>query len=482
MGFTHAKASSLALSLAGVLAVSVATATPAFSKGGVIPVAPFHACPAVGAAPSCAILLVVEDDGTITIYHDDTVGPYDGSDDTLVGVTNYSGKPVTSITVKGAGSGLANFDGDGLCTVVSCAWNAPTGYEGPNTSFVTIPGDLDDVQIDFPDTLADQTSTYFSLEGVLTSAALTARPGTLTANFVAMGDSFSAGEGNSPYLADSDTSTDQCHRSPIAYAPMLSQLHWTHPDPPQFVACSGAVTDDLVHANWEGNGATDENGTFIPEAPQLDALTSDTKLVTLTMGGNDIGFQDVLAGCLVNPFQTSAPGCQKKWTKTVARRIQALRGVGTVYLGSGSDKHVIHPYSNIIELIRAKAPHAKILIAGYPVLFDPSRIHINCTVGSAGHFQVKILKSDATWMKTQVIAVNSAIKAAVAAETSAGDPDVHYVDAATAFQGHALCDTQPWVYPLYIKTTNPADAWVGSFHPTKLGQNAYEAQFAKALG
>lgn len=77
---------------------------------------PFTECPAIGAAPSCDILLVVNPDQTITVTGDSSAGPYDGSDDTLVGVINNSGSTISAITVSGPGSGLAGFDGDGICT------------------------------------------------------------------------------------------------------------------------------------------------------------------------------------------------------------------------------------------------------------------------------------------------------------------------------------------------------------------------------
>ena len=80
------------------------------------PAPPFTECPAIGAAPSCDILLVVNPDQTITVTGDSSVGPYDGSDDTLVGVVNNSSSAISAITVSGPGSGLAGFDGDDICT------------------------------------------------------------------------------------------------------------------------------------------------------------------------------------------------------------------------------------------------------------------------------------------------------------------------------------------------------------------------------
>jgi PKD domain len=81
---------------------------------------------------------------------------------------------------------LSGFDGDGICSGAYGTWAGssgcpygPTGYEGPGTSFVTSPSLPDSAEIDFAGGLAPGKSAYFSLEGALTSAELTAREGTL---------------------------------------------------------------------------------------------------------------------------------------------------------------------------------------------------------------------------------------------------------------------------------------------------------------
>lgn len=130
---------------------------------------------------SCGILLVVNGDGTVSVLGDTSVGTYDGADDTLVGIVNESGKPVPAVTVTGPGSGLSGFDSDGLCSYLGCS-NGLTGYEGPGTSFVTDPSLPDSAEVNFSQTaqgLPDGATAYFSLEGALTSAELTARKGHL---------------------------------------------------------------------------------------------------------------------------------------------------------------------------------------------------------------------------------------------------------------------------------------------------------------
>ena len=130
-------------------------------------------------SPSCGIQLQVNADNSVTVAIDPSVGAYDGADDTLIGIINTSATPVSAVTVTGPGSDLSGFDGDGLCAYLGCQ-NGPTGYEGPGTSLVTSPTVPDSAEIDFTTALAPGATAYFSLEGALQYAQLTARKGTLT--------------------------------------------------------------------------------------------------------------------------------------------------------------------------------------------------------------------------------------------------------------------------------------------------------------
>ena len=175
--------------VASVLAVGASLVVgPGVPAGATTaPAPPFTECPAIGASPSCEILLVVNADNTVSVVGDPSVGPFDGNDDTLVGIINDSTSAVAAVTVSGPGSDLSGFDGDGICSGDYGTWNGsagcpygPTGYEGPGTSFVTDPSLPDSAEIDFTGKLAPGKSAYFSLEGALTSAELTAREGELT--------------------------------------------------------------------------------------------------------------------------------------------------------------------------------------------------------------------------------------------------------------------------------------------------------------
>jgi hypothetical protein len=186
-----------ALAVGGVLAV-----VPAIPAGAATsPARPFMECPAIGASPSCEILLVVNADNTVSVVGDPSVGTFDGSDDTLVGIINDSTAAVKAVTVSGPGSDLSGFDGDGICSGDYGAWTGstgcpygPKGYEGPGTSFVTDPSLPDSAEVDFAGGLAPGKTAYFSLEGALTSAQLTAREGGLATFTISGSDNSTVGE------------------------------------------------------------------------------------------------------------------------------------------------------------------------------------------------------------------------------------------------------------------------------------------------
>ena len=98
------------------------------------PTTPFTECPKVGADTSCRILIILNSDGTTTILTNSSLGPFDGKEDTLVGVLNQTGVSISHVNLSSTKTIFA-FDKDGLCTFVTCSYAHPTGYEGPNTSF-----------------------------------------------------------------------------------------------------------------------------------------------------------------------------------------------------------------------------------------------------------------------------------------------------------------------------------------------------------
>ena len=150
--------------------------------------APFTECPAIGADTSCGILVLINPSGSVTVLADGTQGPYDGSDDTLVGVYNSSSSSVPSVNLSSTTLTIHNFDGDGNCTYTpftgsgycSSLPSSASGYEGPTTTFTNISTDTMSGTVVFTGGLAAGGTTYFSLEDALTAASFTGTSGTPT--------------------------------------------------------------------------------------------------------------------------------------------------------------------------------------------------------------------------------------------------------------------------------------------------------------
>ena len=166
--------------------------------GGISPAAA-AVCPAVGADADCAIILNITSVsggvGTFTASKGPSFGmPYDGTEDTLLGVTNSSGGIVNSIHLTST-TNIFGFDGDGLQTFISLA-NAPgaTGYEGSfsKTSAFNLTGALDTFTItnaftgdvNFPGGLVSGGSAFFSLEEALTLSKIAPTPEPATLSIV----------------------------------------------------------------------------------------------------------------------------------------------------------------------------------------------------------------------------------------------------------------------------------------------------------
>ncbi len=124
-------------------------------------------CPAYGYDTTCGTVITITPASGVTITQTGQ-GPYDGNDDTLVGIVNNSNVPISSIVLT-SGQDIFGFDGDGVNT-----YGAPgnpkdtTGYGGPNTYFTNFSGLSGTVNFVTP--LAPKGgSTYFSLENALSA-------------------------------------------------------------------------------------------------------------------------------------------------------------------------------------------------------------------------------------------------------------------------------------------------------------------------
>jgi lysophospholipase L1-like esterase len=231
--------------------------------------------------------------------------------------------------------------------------------------------------------------------------------------YVALGDSYSSGVGTY-----TDNLDGNCRQSDDAYAPLLAAAKgWKL----TFKACSGATVADVEH--------------------QLGSLGSGTGYVSLSVGGNDVGFGDVVKTCAL-PGPSHDSDCQNAidHAKSIAER-DLPKLLDTLYGKIADD-----------------APNAKLVVLGYPHPF--SAAGTICFPG-AGF----ISQTEATELNAADDLLDAKIKAAA---------DRHgfvFADPRAAFAGHDLCTpaSKRWINGIDIGNQTE------SVHPTVAGQRAFLA-------
>jgi hypothetical protein len=304
-------------------------------------------------------------------------------------------------------------------------------------------------------------------------------------SYAALGDSYSAGEGTGDYYtASANPSTPSaplpppapsapllCHRSPHAYSVQLHDQVATLGDL-GFYACTGAVTDDF-YTNGKNAGA---------EPNQLGRIEGNEDSITLTIGGNDLGFAEILKDCVevpgpggqnINPdFRgpCSSVSEQPNLETVVALRLATL-DTGLAFSTAPGSRE-IHKLSKLLVDIHAKAPKARIFLGGYPQLFGTDQANFPCSIGPTPPFGLvgHVGYDDAQWLNGLAPQINKVLSDAVDtanATIKGGDTTAFFV-AADGFNTHGLCDSgAPWITD-YNTSSVP-------IHPTTEGQ----AQFAK---
>lgn len=287
--------------------------------------------------------------------------------------------------------------------------------------------------------------------------------------YVALGDSYSSGEGAFDYY----TASGGCHRSQDSY-PAYLQIANSLGDI-AFAACAGAVTDDLYN----------QNPVNTSEIAQREHLGSRTEVVTLTIGGNDIDFAGIMDKCITKgALNVSGDNCRVDSTITtdLADRLDALAGNTE---GTTKDNREIHSIKEVLVAIAAAAPNAKIYIAGYPRLFGGSTGNYTQDSNSPGGYKcdvhtlgnASVSYSDAQWLNDKAEELNDVIEGAVISTPSV---NATYVPT-TEFFNHGLCDnSSSYILSAFIDTNG--DVSSESFHPNVTGMdNGYAAVFSELI-
>lgn len=255
---------------------------------------------------------------------------------------------------------------------------------------------------------------------VASALAVTTPAAAQSINYVALGDSYSSGVGAGSYIGSSGS----CDRSTKAY-PQL----WANANSPASyvsVACSGATTSSVI-------------------STQLSALSSSTNLVSITVGGNDVGFSSVMETCVLE----STSACVSAIDTAENKMATQLPG----------------ELDSVLSAIAVDAPNAQangqVMVLDYPRLYDLSK-----SSGCIG-----LSTTDRTDLNQAADELDSQIQAAAARN---GDT---FVDVRSQFTGHQICDSSSWLHSV---------DWLDlgeSYHPTAAGQaDGYYPVFNSAAG
>lgn len=224
------------------------------------------------------------------------------------------------------------------------------------------------------------------------------------APYVALGDSYSSGVGTRTYISDGTS----CQRSVYAFPSLIASARGYALN---FRACSGAKVSDVTSG-------------------QLSALSTSTKYVSISVGGNDAGFTSVITEC-----------AKPAWASNCAGRVTTAQNYITNTL-PGS-------LSTLYASIKAKAPNAKVVTVGYPRLFN----------GEDCNALTWFSPDDEARLNATADLINAKISAAATAK------GFTFVSPVSAFIGHAVCDSPEWVNGL----SNPITE---SYHPNRPGQSS----------
>lgn len=211
--------------------------------------------------------------------------------------------------------------------------------------------------------------------------------------------------------------------------------------PMDFVACSGAVTRNVVDLHDPAVFQAPAPG--ITEPAQIDKVGPNTRLITLTVGGNDAGFPEILRDCLTHG------GCRDHWQTTLADRYAKLA--------------VTLP--KVYRAIRTKAPNARLAVLTYPQVFARGE---TCAGLGTGVMSA----DDVTWVYDRWHEFDQIIARSAAAAGAT------LVDQENTFAGHDVCAEHPWANSVHATGVNDPE----QFHPTPDGHNAEYQELVRRLG
>ena len=256
--------------------------------------------------------------------------------------------------------------------------------------------------------------------------------------YAALGDSYASGALIPTQLAD----PAGCVRSNRNYPHLVAAaLHLVLTD----VSCGGATTADMTGVQQVSSG---------PQPPQLDAVHRSTSVVSLTVGGDDLGFSDIIENCLaLTPLGPTRVGltCRDHYDAGGVDQLAAAVARAGGQLGE------------VLGRVHALAPRARVFLVGYPAIFPPT--------GSGCWPQMPFTRTDVTYLRDTELDLDHTLATVARAHRTT------YVDTYTATESHNACQPEAvrWIEPVL------PDAKAAPVHPNAAGQQAMARLLTAAL-
>lgn len=260
--------------------------------------------------------------------------------------------------------------------------------------------------------------------------------------YVAMGSSFAAGPG---VTTPAETAENRCQRSSDNYAHQLARRrNLTLTD----VSCGGATTAHIV-------------GPWNELPAQVDALTADTALVTLTIGGNDVGYiGGLMAGSCrrADPAGETAAAQMCRGLRAMSRTAASGTGPSVVAApGEEAWRKLADGLDRIVAEVRRRAPQARLVFVDYP----------------------QILAAGASCERAPLDPEAAATARATAARLAQVTADAarrggaELVSVAQLSRGHDACSGEPWVTGFVpAGPPEPGERRFAPYHPNLRGMSA----------
>ncbi|MGA8117138.1 MAG: SGNH/GDSL hydrolase family protein [Actinocatenispora sp.] len=283
-----------------------------------------------------------------------------------------------------------------------------------------------------------------------------------TTKWVALGDSYTAGAIHAAGPTFEEP-RDGCQRTTGSYPEVIKRKLGSQVEL-RNVSCGNATIADITHNRQEPIGYQlhipglvdneDPDFPFDSVPPQVEALTSDTDVVTVGIGGNSLGFGEILGKCIsVGLGGSGSTPCKDYYTSGDGESIETRL------------QNIEHEYGQMLAAIHQRAPFAKVVTVGYPAVI-PDRVS-ECLFANVLELAT-IRPGDLNWLRDSVLQpLNAVIHRATTAHNDT------YVDIYSSSKGHSACASREdkWVEGIKERlgdNDNP-ETWA-LVHPNTKGQ------------